>query len=189
MSLLGFTKVTPLPGLELKLSGSIGQQIDYANTGQKLNTWLTVNWTVNKNFSLSLNHFFNRMNVDADDFAVEEDRQVGVGSGRLFTANKSNIGLAYQFNIQSQPRLTVLYTDITRDKNLYRANHDLDDSNDVTDLSRYFSTQLLYSYKVNPQTLLYLGYSDGGFQSAESNRLERDQRSLFAKFSYAWQEK
>jgi len=50
MSLLGFTKVTPLPGLELKLSGSIGQQIDYANanTGHKLNTWLTVNWTVNK---------------------------------------------------------------------------------------------------------------------------------------------
>jgi len=83
----------------------------------------------------------------------------------------------------------VQYTDITRDKNLYRANHDLEDSNDVTDLSRYFSTQLLYSYKVNPQTLLYLGYSDGGFQSAESNRLERDQRSLFAKFSYAWQEK
>jgi len=81
----------------------------------------------------------------------------------------------------------VQYTDITRDESLYFANHDINDNNDVGDLSRYFSTQLLYSYKVNPQTLLYVGYSDGGFQSAESDQLERDQRSFFVKFSYAFQ--
>jgi len=188
MALSGFTTITPLPGLELRLSGSLGQQIDYANanTGQKLNTWLTIDWSVNKNLNLNLNHFFNRMNVDASDFLVEGEL-VQLESGRLFTANKSNLGLTYQFNIQSQLRLTVQYTDITRDESLYLANHDINDNNDVGDLSRYFSTQLLYSYKVNPQTLLYVGYSDGGFQSAESDQLERDQRSFFVKFSYAFQ--
>ena len=48
------------------------------------------------------------------------------------------------------------------------------------------TTQLLYSYKLNPQTLFYLGYSDAGFQNDSLNTIETSNRTVFAKFSYAW---
>jgi hypothetical protein len=81
-------------------------------------------------------------------------------------------------------KLVVQYTDIERDADMYSYD-DIEDRPDET--SRYFSTQLIYSYKINPQTLFFVGYSDGGFQDDSLDELERDQRTLFTKFSYAWQ--
>ena len=51
---------------------------------------------------------------------------------------------------------------------------------------RSLATQLLYSYKVNPQTVFFLGYSDGAFQDDSLNGLETTNRALFLKMSYAW---
>jgi hypothetical protein len=48
------------------------------------------------------------------------------------------------------------------------------------------ASQVLYSYKVNPQTVLYLGYSDNSLEDDRIGDLSRTNRTLFAKFSYAW---
>jgi hypothetical protein len=61
----------------------------------------------------------------------------------LYAANQSDIRLSYQFDIRSYVRLVVQYTDITRDPSMY-----LDEG--VDSHSKYFNTQLLYSYKLNP---------------------------------------
>jgi hypothetical protein len=56
--------------------------------------------------------------------------------------------------------------------------------------SRTLFTQLLFSYKVNPQTVLFLGYSDNsqGMLSPELVRtdLVRSDRTFFLKLGYAW---
>jgi hypothetical protein len=47
-------------------------------------------------------------------------------------------------------------------------------------------TQLLYSYKLNPQTVLFVGYSDNAREDDEVLDLTRTDRTVFAKLSYAW---
>jgi hypothetical protein len=99
--------------------------------------------------------------------------------GDSLGAQQSDIRLTYQFDMRSYIRMVVKYTDITRDRSLY--------SDDVDANSKYLNTQLLYSYKINPQTLFFLGYSDPGHQDDDLSKILRTDRTVFAKFSYAWQ--
>ena len=72
----------------------------------------------------------------------------------------------------------MIYTDIEREPSSY--------VKEVDARYRALSTQLLYSYKLNPQSVVFVGYSDSGYQDDDLSRLEKDNRTLFAKFSYAW---
>lgn len=51
---------------------------------------------------------------------------------------------------------------------------------------RHFFSQLLFSYRLNPRTVLFLGYSDNALGSQEY-RLARSDRTVFMKVSYSWQ--
>jgi hypothetical protein len=46
-------------------------------------------------------------------------------------------------------------------------------------------SQLLFSYKLNPQTVLFVGYSDNSFGDQRID-LTRADRTLFLKLGYAW---
>ena len=46
-------------------------------------------------------------------------------------------------------------------------------------------TQLLFYYKLNPETVLFLGYSDRSLGN-ESIDLSQANRTLFLKVGYAW---
>jgi hypothetical protein len=163
---MAYAEFTPIAGLRLGNFVRFGKQIDYANSrlGDVFAIVPNLSWDANEHLRIHVMHDMTRLNVDG---------------GRLFTANLTDARISYQFDMRSILKLVVQYTDIKRDQTLY---HD-----DVNSHSRYFSTQLIYSYKINPQSLVYLGYSDGGYQNDELTRLEKDQRSVFAKFSYAWQ--
>jgi hypothetical protein len=82
--------------------------------------------------------------------------------------------LTYQFDMRSYVRMVVQYTDIIREQALY--------SDDVDKRSKYLNTQLLYSYKINPQTLFFLGYSDRGHQDDDLSKILRTDRTVFAKY-------
>jgi hypothetical protein len=75
------------------------------------------------------------------------NNQLDVDDGELFNAQQSDIRLTYQFDMRSYIRMVVQYTDITRNQSLY---------DDVDANSKHMNTQLLYSYKINPQTLFFL---------------------------------
>ena len=60
------------------------------------------------------------------------------------------------------------------------------DSFPVGARSRDFFNQLLFSYKINPLTVLFLGYSDT-HAGTESIDLTQQRRTLFLKVGYAWQ--
>jgi hypothetical protein len=44
----------------------------------------------------------------------------------------------------------------------------------------------LYSYKLNPQTVLFAGYSDNYLEDDFTGEREKTGRTLFLKLSYAW---
>ena len=46
-------------------------------------------------------------------------------------------------------------------------------------------TQLLCSYKLNPQTLIFVGYSENRTTEDFLDLTQKDRR-LFVKFGYAW---
>lgn len=166
-----FAKIKPLSNLEVGTFFRVGKQIDYSNTqlGDVVNVEAFTEWDVNEHLSVNVNYNYSQLDVE---------------NGRLFTAHQSDIRLGYQFDMRSILKLVVQYTDISRDVDLYS----YDDDEDRPDAkSRDFSTQLIYSYKINSQTLFFLGYSDGGYQDDNLDQLVRDQRTVFTKFSYAWQ--
>jgi len=166
-----YAQITPIAGLQLRMFNRFGSQIDFANTqlGDVVDIEPSISWDVNENLNIDFSFNYSQLDVD---------------SKRLFTAEQSDIRLSYQFDMRSLVKLVIQYTDIERNPDLYSYDED-EEQRDKR--SRYFSTQLVYSYKINPQTLFYLGYSDGGFQDDSLEHLERDQRTIFTKFSYAWQ--
>jgi hypothetical protein len=166
-----YMRFRPISKLKLQFFTRMGKQIDYANTqlGDVFNFETTATWDANKHINIDFSHNYRQLDVD---------------SKRLFTANQYDVRVGYQFNMRSILKLVVQYTDIDRDADMYSYD-DID--NRPHETSRRFSTQLIYSYKINPQTLFFVGYSDGGYQDDNLNKLERDQRTIFTKFSYAWQ--
>jgi hypothetical protein len=166
-----YTRFVPMSGLKLQFFTRFGSQIDYSNTrlGDVFDFNTSVTWDVNKHINVDFSHDYSQLNID---------------SKRLFTANQYDIRLGYQFNMRSILKFVIQYTDIDRNTNMYSYDSTDDRPNET---SRYFSTQLIYSYKINPQTLFFIGYSDGGYQDDNLDKLERDQRTIFTKFSYAWQ--
>ncbi|WP_286262862.1 carbohydrate binding family 9 domain-containing protein [Thalassotalea atypica] len=166
-----YARFTPISGLQFHNFIRFGDQIDFANTrlGDALDIEPEMNWDVNEHIRIELSHRFNELEVD---------------EGRVFTANLTDLRLKYQFDMRSILKLVIQYTDIDRNVGLYTYD-DIEDKPESNE--KFFSTQLIYSYKINPQTLFFIGYSDGGYQDDSLDNLERDQRTIFTKFSYAWQ--
>jgi len=50
-----------------------------------------------------------------------------------------------------------------------------------------FSGSALFAYKLNWQTVLYVGYGDTRVFAETTNQLENFQREAFMKLSYSWQ--
>jgi hypothetical protein len=72
-----------------------------------------------------------------------------------------------------------IHSDTERNPLLYR--------NRVDARSKSLNTQFLYSYRFSAQTRFFVGYSDSAMQDATLTGLEATNRTVFAKFSYAWQ--
>jgi len=145
----------------------LGDQIDFANTqlGDISLFEPSINWQIGK-------HLNARISVTS--------QSLDVSGGELFSAKLYDIRLAYQFNIRSRLSLTLQKTDIDREQSLY-----LFDEVDAN--SKSFATQLIYSYKINPQSLVYLGYSDSARDNDNLDSLQKTDKTIFAKFSYMWQ--
>jgi hypothetical protein len=160
------SSIQPFGGLKLQLDIESGDKVDFANIqlGKQRVINPQVEWQLNK-------HWLSSMEYSHVDFDVP--------GGDLFTARLTNFRLTYQFSIRSFLRLTLQQTNLSQNPANYLA------PTDATLKSR--SSQLLYSYKINPQTLFFAGYSDQGYQDDQIERLEKTGRSVFMKFSYAWQ--
>ena len=100
-----------------------------------------------------------------------------VDGGRLFTAQLTQTRFVYQFNVRTFLRAIVQYQDIEYDPALYTFP--------VNDQEEDLLTQLLFSYKINPQTVLFTGVTDNGFGTQDFGITTAD-RTYFLKIGYAF---
>jgi hypothetical protein len=75
-------------------------------------------------------------------------------------------------------RLTTQFQDVERNPDAYVDSVDRN--------SRDVGRQLLYSYKINPQTVFFLGYSDALIDDDSLDGLTTTDRTWFLKVGYAW---
>ncbi len=164
-----FAEIKPILGLQLKTYISYGDAIDYSNNrlGKRKQFIPTINWNINKHFEVKLKQTFKRL--DANNVKV-------------FIARLTDFRTTYQFNVLSFVRLSIIYNNTHRNANNYLYS----DAEDIDSINKGFSTELLYAYKINPQTVFYLGYSDHHVSDNNFSDLKQDTRSAFMKFSYAW---
>jgi len=100
----------------------------------------------------------------------------------VFTAHLSDLRLTWQFNNQSFLRLALIYRQVDRNLDNYEAAW----QSVYQARQRNLTSQLLYSYQLNPQTVFFIGYGDSAYENDQQADLKRDQRSAFVKMSYAW---
>jgi hypothetical protein len=141
-----------------------GDAIDFANT--RPGTRLVWEPHIRLNLGLRL-----RLNLDYELQRFEVDE------GRLFEANLTQLRLVYQFNVRTFVRTIFQYRDIERDPSLY--------VDEVDAMTERLFTQFLFSYKLNPQTVLFIGYADNR-AGDEFVDLTESNRTLFFKFGYAF---
>ena len=162
-----YTGFKPTKDLKLSLYIEYASRIDYANEqlGDAFDTQTQVVWDINDHWQLDVKHNYSQL-----------DNPQGK---RVFTANLVDFRLHYKFSMRSILKLILQFEDIDRDENAYFYQ--------VSQINKDYGSQLVYSYKINAQTLFYLGYSDRGYQDDSLKNIERDQRTFFTKVSYAWQ--
>jgi hypothetical protein len=160
------SRIRPWGGAEFNFNVTVGPGVDFANSRPADVVTLKPSFSLQlgRHLQVKLNHNYQRLKVDG---------------GQLFETNLSDLRLTYQFSARSFIRAIVLYSDTTRDAQLYR--------NLVDARSKSLGTQLLYSYRLNAQTRFFVGYGDSAIQDATLTDLAATSRSVFAKFSYAWQ--
>jgi hypothetical protein len=115
------------------------------------------------------------------------DHDLDAGGGRLVDTRLADLKATYNFNRRAFLRAIVQYVEVE-----FEEANDPSGREDLETLA----SQLLFSYKINPQTLLYLGYSDGyiaveepeipGQPGIYERHLEIDRRTFFLKMSYAF---
>ncbi|OGD21500.1 MAG: hypothetical protein A2W03_12075 [Candidatus Aminicenantes bacterium RBG_16_63_16] len=95
---------------------------------------------------------------------------------RTYTADLSQVRLIYNFSVRAFVRAIVQYRYVDRVPERYVFP--------VDPLTKGLFTQFLFSYKINPQTVLFVGYSDNatGLRGVD---ITRTNRTFFLKLGYA----
>ena len=100
-----------------------------------------------------------------------------VAGGRLFTVDLAQTRLLYHFGRRSFLRAILQYEWLEREPALYTVPVD----RKTEDLL----TQLLFSYRLDAQTVLLVGYSDNHL-GIDAIDLTQTDRTVFLKLGYAW---
>lgn len=158
-------EIQPWSGVYLGVETETGRKLDFRNNrmGRGVQIEPEIRWNVDEHVLVSLNHTYRSLSADGAE---------------VFTANMTDLRLAYQFSVRSALRLALIYSAIEHNPDNNRTP--------VKTRNRELGSQLLYSYKINPQTLIYAGYSDAALSDDEQEDLTVYQRSIFLKLSYAW---
>lgn len=151
------------------IHGNVGDVVDFANARlgyeRRVSPMLTLR--LGRRVETELQHTLQTLSNEGD---------------RVFTANLSQLRTVYNFSVRSFVRAIVQYRRTERNPDQYTSAVDI--------RSDGFLTQLLYAYKLNPQTVFFLGMSqDGtGFTDIDQIRepLAVQGRTIFLKLGYAW---
>ncbi len=154
----------------VSLDGWLGQDVDFANSrlGRGAKVTLTATLRPTDHLELALTNGVRWLNENPNG-----------ASDRLFTSQIERIRATYTFNSRMFVRAIVQNQRTNNDQALYI------DAVDHIDGS--LATQLLLAYKINWQTLMYVGVGDLRQATLDQGNLEPSSREFFLKVSYAFQ--
>jgi len=164
----------------LQIGGNAGQEVDFDNSrpahGAELDLSMSLRPT--QHFELALIENTQWLNVDTPT----------ASDARLFTARVSRAKGTYTFTDKLYARVIAQYVATDRNPSLYKT--------DVSSHSADFSGSVLLAYKLNWQSVMYVGYGDdrsivepldvSGQPPAQRQLVPLD-RQVFVKISYAFQ--
>jgi len=159
----------PSGRLGLSLLALVGDTIDFDHTrpGDLLRLRPSVSFNFGSHLQAGLDYDLQRVSVEG---------------GKLLELNVSQLRTVYQIDIRTFVRAIVQYTDLEINRALFTAAP-------VPADDEHLFTQLLFSYKLNPTTVLFLGYSDNqlGGEDADGRLIDltRSDRTFFFKVGYA----
>jgi len=164
-SVILFFNFQPLAELGIGLNGGFGDRIDYgsARLGRRFNLSPNLTYRLGKRTTLGLNHAYEKMNVAGQ---------------MLYTANISQGLLIYHFSSKLFLRGNLQYVNYTKNPSNYPFS--------IEPETKQFFGQYLLSYKLNPRTVVFLGYSNN-YLGMQGMRLIQTDRTLFLKIGYSWQ--
>mgnify|MGYP002623995587 CR=1 FL=1 len=169
MSQLWFdVRAAPAGWWSAGVNGNVGDALDFANERLGSETRLSpdLSLRIGRNVEASVSHTWQRLSHGGD---------------RVFTANLTQLRTVYSFSPRSFVRALVQYRRTDRDPGVYVDTVDRRAERTVL--------QLLYAYKLNPQTVFFLGYSENGEGAVDPDRrrtpLTVQGRTLFLKLGYA----
>jgi hypothetical protein len=153
----------PISGFSIGVYANPANAVDYANVrpARRLLLGPYLEAGLGRHLNLNLSHNLERLASDGR---------------RTYTANLLQARLIYNFNVRAFARAILQYRAVDRDPARY--------SFPVDDVSRGLFTQLLFSYKLNAKTVLFLGYS-GQLLGNQDIDLTRSDRTFFLKLGYA----
>jgi hypothetical protein len=164
--LRAYFQIQPVRGLSFALLATYGDKIDYTNDrlGTATRWEPRVTWNITQKLLLRLNGVSSRLDTPDGE--------------KIFDARILDARLTWQFNLRSFLRLTLQNTDVERNQAEY--------IEEIDSHSQDLGRQLLYSYKLNPQTVFFLGYSDQFVDDDSVDELTISDRTWFMKIGYAW---
>jgi len=156
---------------QITVSGEWGDQIDYANArrGHGGSFTLTSRIQPQDHLELRLNEALEWINIDDD----------AGNRRRLYTAVVHRLKATYNFTNRAFLRGIVQYVSVDRHPGLYT-----DPATTRRDAA--LSSSILLAYKLNWQSVVFLGYGDNQALN-EHYDLARHDRQAFLKISYAFQ--
>ncbi|MDX1623157.1 MAG: DUF5916 domain-containing protein [Gemmatimonadota bacterium] len=159
-----FVQIRPTGWLRLNTFMGFGEEIDFANARKADEVFLSpeVGLRIGRPLELSFEHTYQRLSID---------------EGRVFTAHLSELRAVYHFTVRAFLRAILQYRDVDRNPDLF--------SREVDPETRRMFSQLLFEYKLNPQTVVFVGYSDNRAGDHAIDLTQTD-RTFFLKLGYAW---
>lgn len=141
-----------------------GDRIDYANTrlAKRFRVGSGFSYKFGKHIKTVVRHTYERLAVEGE---------------KLYTANQSEFQLVYQFDRRMFIRGIVQYIDYRYNQAMY--------VDTIDPVYKHLLTQFLFSYKINPQTVLFLGYSDNYYGYYDIRGLPLSNQMVFLKVGYA----
>ncbi len=161
-----YNNMRPVRGLFTEVFVGVGQRVDFANNrpADSIVIEPRIEWNATRNLLLEINGIYLKLDTRAGE--------------KIFDASILDARAVWQFNVRSFLRFTLQHQDIKRNPDVY--------IDPVDRRSKESGRQLLYSWKLNPQTVFFLGYSDAYIDNDDLNELTASDRSWFLKIGYAW---
>ena len=166
-SVFVYAQMRPAGGVSAYFQGRYGEQLDFANSlvrdEQRIQP--QIEWNATRHLLVRARYSLDRLWSKQGPIVFKE---------RL-----TDLRLTWQFNVRSFVRLTLQGSDTERNLSQY-----VDPTTTPSSASR--AAQILYSYKLNPQTVFFAGYSSDQLEDETTGRIEPTGRTAFLKVSYAW---